>query len=72
MRSWQPQVWIHYARLMLGGHAWRGIQEDSGQLGGDFIVDRRGIVRLAYRSQDPTDRPPVSTPLAEPERIVGL
>jgi len=39
---------------------WRGIQGDSGQLGGDFIVDANGVIQLAYRSYDPTDRPPMS------------
>ena len=72
LRSWQPRVWLHYARLLLGGRAWRGIQGDSGQLGGDFIIVRQGIVRLAHRSQDPTDRPSVHGLLAEVERIAGL
>jgi len=72
LRSWQPKVWIKYARLMLGGRTWRGIQGASGQLGGDFIVDRQGVVRLAYRSRDPTDRPPVTGLLVELGRIAGL
>jgi alkyl hydroperoxide reductase subunit AhpC len=59
-RSWSPKVWIEYARLMAQGRKWRGIQGDSGQLGGDFIVDSGGILRLAYRSNDPADRPTVS------------
>ena len=59
-RSWGPKVWWQYARLLLSGRKWRGIQGDSGQLGGDFIVDTNGIIRLAYRSHDPTDRPSVS------------
>lgn len=53
-------MWLEYARLMTKGRRWRGIQGDSGQLGGDFIVDREGILQLTYRSQDPTDRPAVS------------
>ena len=59
-RSWGPKVWWQYARLLLSGRKWRGIQGDSGQLGGDFIVDTNGIIQLAYRSHDPTDRPSVS------------
>ena len=55
--SWGPKVWFTYARLLLSGRRWRGIQGDSAQLGGDFIVDRDGIIRLAYRSHEPTDRP---------------
>lgn len=57
IRSWGPKVWLTYARLLLSGLRWRGVQGDSAQLGGDFIVDKNGIVRLAYRSHDPADRP---------------
>ena len=60
LRSWGVKVWLHYARLLLSGRRWRGIQGDSGQLGGDFIVDPTGVIRLAHRSHDPTDRPPVN------------
>lgn len=63
-RSWGPRVWWRYAQLMLRGYKWHGIQGDSGQLGGDFIVDANGVIRLAYRSHDPADRPPVSRLLA--------
>lgn len=63
-RSWSAKVWLAYARLMLSGRKWRGIQGDSGQLGGDFIVDSSGVVRFAYRSLDPTDRPSISQLLA--------
>ena len=55
-RSWSPKVWFTYARLLLSGRRWRGIQGDSAQLGGDFIVDRNGIIHMAYRSHDPMDR----------------
>lgn len=61
LRSWNLNTFWRYIRLLLSGRRWRGIQGDSGQLGGDFIVDAQGIVRLAHRSQDPTDRPPVAT-----------
>ncbi len=58
-RSWGLKTMGRYARLLTSGRRWRGIKGDSSQLGGDFIVDTQGIVRLAYRSHDPTDRPPV-------------
>lgn len=58
-RSWSPKILFEYARLMAQGRKWRGIQGDSGQLGGDFIVDRSGIIRMAYRSHDPTERPKI-------------
>lgn len=57
LRSWNIRtIWL-YLRLLLSGRRWRGIQGDSSQLGGDFIVGSDGKVRLAYRSHDPTDRP---------------
>ena len=55
-RSWGMKVWFRYAQLLLAGRQWRGIQGDSGQLGGDFIVDSSGVIRFVYRSHDPTDR----------------
>jgi len=70
-RSWSPKVWFEYARLMAQGRKWRGIQGDSGQLGGDFIVDRGGILHLAYRSSDPTDRPSVDFLLRRLDDING-
>lgn len=63
-RSWNLRTMWLYVRLLRSGRKWRGIQGDSAQLGGDFIVDTDGIVRLAYRSYDPTDRPPVKMLLA--------
>ncbi len=59
LRSWNLRTMWLYARLLLSGRRWRGIQDDSAQLGGDFIVDAAGIVRLVHRSRDPTDRPAV-------------
>jgi peroxiredoxin len=70
-RSWSPKVWFEYARLMAKGRRWRGIQGDSGQLGGDFIVDQGGILRMAYRSHDPTDRPAVDYLLNRLDQING-
>ncbi len=63
-RSWGMRVWLRYAQLLLAGRQWRGIQGDSAQLGGDFIVDANGLIRLAHPSRDPTDRPPTSQLLA--------
>lgn len=59
-RSWNLRTAWRYVQLMAAGRRWRGIQGDSSQLGGDFIVDKQGIVRLAYCSHDPTDRPTVA------------
>jgi peroxiredoxin len=59
-RSWNIKTLVRYVQLMLDGQQWRGIQGDSTQLGGDFLIDAQGVLRLAYRSQDPTDRPSVT------------
>lgn len=68
-RSWNLRTIWRYVQLLAGGRKWRGIQGDSAQLGGDFIVDNSGTVRLAYRSHDPTDRPPVTELLTLLSRI---
>ena len=62
-----------YVKFLSSGRKWRGIQGNSAQLGGDFIIDAGGIVRLAYRSGDPADRPAVEKLMdilrrMEPER----
>jgi peroxiredoxin len=59
-QSWNMKTVSTYVNLIRDGREWRGIQGDSAQLGGDFIVDCRGRVQMAYRSKDPTDRPPVN------------
>ncbi len=64
LRSWGLNVWQRYTQLLLHGRKWRGIQGDSGQLGGDILVDSNGRIRLAYRSHDPTDRPEIHALLA--------
>jgi len=73
-RSWNLRTMWRYVQLLSTGRQWRGIQGDSAQLGGDFIIGADGIVRLAYRSRDPVDRPQVEqivtiiTELAERNR----
>lgn len=68
-RSWNLKTLWRYLQLLRAGRKWRGIQGDSAQLGGNVIVDRKGIVRLVYRSRDPTDRPPVSELLTILQRL---
>lgn len=58
--SWGPKNLWFYAKAMLRGEETFGNRGDTHQLGGDFIVDKHGVVRFAYPSSDPTDRPPVS------------
>ena len=53
----RPRTLLAAARLV-----WRAKRlyrpiGDVMQIGGDFIVDGMGVVRFAYSSEDPTDRP---------------
>jgi len=43
-------------------------ESDVYQAGGDFLIDRNGAVHLAHRSEDPADRPSVSTLLKAIDR----
>jgi peroxiredoxin len=52
-----PKTVWEYVKLIARGRLFRGIQADPFQLGGDFVIDGRGIVRFAHRSEDPADRP---------------
>ena len=55
----RPRTLLAVVRL-----AWRARRlyrplGDVMQVGGDFIVDRNGMIRYAHSSEDPTDRPEV-------------
>jgi len=71
-RSWGLKPMLRYAQLLTNGRKWRGIQGDSAQLGGDFIVDSNGINRFAYRSHDPTDRPSAEDLISYLEQYKGV
>jgi peroxiredoxin len=71
LRSWNLKTLWRYIQLLSAGRKWRGIQGDSSQLGGDFIIDKEGVVRLAYRSHDPTDRPTVTNLLTILHQLDG-
>lgn len=59
LRSRNLRTRWYYLKAWLAGKKSLDIHdgEDTSQLGGDFIVDNTGILRLAYPSHDPTDRP---------------
>ena len=52
-------IWA-YITLLLRGRRLRRTTVDAYQLGGDFVVDARGTVRLAHPSRDPADRASVA------------
>ncbi|MBI5965202.1 MAG: redoxin domain-containing protein [Chloroflexi bacterium] len=60
LRSYHPSVvWIYIKRWFQRGEFYDSHGDDTSQLGGDFIVDKNGILRLVYPSHDPADRPSV-------------
>lgn len=61
---WGPRTLQAYAWLLLRGRRLKRPQGDLYRLGGDFVIDGEGIVRYAYRSREPTDRPAVGELLA--------
>jgi hypothetical protein len=58
-----PRVWARYTSLILRGERMHRPTADTLQLGGDFVLDRDGIVVYA-RPQQRDDRPPVGALLA--------
>jgi len=67
----RPRVMLRYFGLLLRGRRPQLPREDVHQLGGDFILDRTGNVRFAYRSRDPADRPSVDELLRELKALIG-
>lgn len=60
LRSYHPRVvWIYIKRWFQRGEFYDSHGDDTSQLGGDFIVDQNGILRLVHPSHNPTDRPSV-------------
>jgi peroxiredoxin len=46
-------------------------ESDVYQTGGDFLIDRNGKILFAHRSDEPADRPSVSTLLKAIDRNLG-
>lgn len=70
LRAFSPATLKLYWKLLRNGHHREDYgKEDIYQAGGDFIVDRKGDVLFAHRSQDPSDRPNVATLLDAIDRF---
>lgn len=55
-RSWNPaNVW-YYAKARWQGQKSLGKRGDPHQLGGDFLIDPRGVIVSAHPSRHPADR----------------
>jgi alkyl hydroperoxide reductase subunit AhpC len=62
LRAFSPRtLWLYATRHLRGKQMHSSHGDDTSQLGGDFIVDKNGLLCLAYPSHDPVDRPPVET-----------
>jgi hypothetical protein len=60
LRAWHPRVLrVYIKRWLQGGRFFDSHGDDTSQLGGDFIVDKNGILKYVHPSHDPTDRSPV-------------
>lgn len=57
--SWSPANLWYYSKAVLQRRETFGKRGDPHQLGGDFLIDQTGTVRLAHPSRDPTDRPAI-------------
>ena len=53
--------WYYFRAWMTGKKTHDSHGDDTSQLGGNFIVDKEGVLRLIYPSHDPTDRPAVES-----------
>ncbi len=60
LRSWGLKNMRYYANAIRSGKKFLGTRGNANQLGGDFIIDKQGIIQLAYPSHDPTDRPSIN------------
>lgn len=59
-----------YTRLLLKGMRLQSYgRDDYYQGGGDFLLDSRGNILFAHRSDDPADRPAISDLLAAIDRL---
>lgn len=63
-RVYGPRVWVEYARLIGRGRRPQRPQEDTLQLGGDFVVAPDGRLTYVFRSTGPDDRPPIDELIA--------
>jgi peroxiredoxin len=61
-RVWlDPRVLRRYAQLLRRGRRLQRSDQDTLQLGGDVVIDRRGRLAWIHRSEGPEDRPTVET-----------
>jgi peroxiredoxin len=57
LRSWSGSNLLYYAKATLQRRKIVANRGNVHQLGGDFVLDGNGRIRLAHPSHTPTDRP---------------
>jgi hypothetical protein len=68
-RVWlDPRVLRRYAQLLRRGRRLQRSEQDTLQLGGDVVIDRRGCLAWIHRSEGPEDRPTVAAVAAAVRR----
>ncbi|MBV7332771.1 redoxin domain-containing protein [Chloroflexi bacterium TSY] len=69
LRAWGFRNLFFYAKALLRGEKLQENRGDTDQMGGNFIIDSNGIIRFAYPSRDPTDRPDIQEMLGVLEAV---
>jgi hypothetical protein len=71
-RVFSPSTLRLYFRLLREGKTFQNYgKDDYYQAGGDFLVDRKGNILFAHRSQNPADRPPLEKLLKAIDQTVS-
>ena len=63
-KVWGPPAWWIYAKLIVRGRSLRRPVGDMKQLGGDVLIDPKGIIRFHHVSSGPGDRPSIASLLS--------
>lgn len=71
-RVFSPAALKLYWKLLRGGMKPEHYEgDDIYQSGGDFLIDRKGNILFAHRSQDPADRPSAIALLQAIDSVLG-
>ena len=63
-----PGTVLAYLKLLAKGRIYHFRWSDLRQLGGDFVIDGKGIIQFEHRSAAPHDRPSVELLLVQLDR----
>ncbi len=63
-RVWSPKTLSHYLWAFISRKKVFNTGGDTGQMGGDFIIDDNGRILMVHRSVEPADRPSVDEIIA--------